>query len=106
MRSYAFIFCFHCLDSYAFCFYLMISSFFISCFLSQDELLCTYAALVLHDDGAEITPAAMTSLIKAPLSNHITVSEKSGEVENIGELDAIVDQLIDTPYALAYAFSC
>lgn len=31
----------------------------------QDELLCTYAALVLHDDGAEITPAAMTDLIKA-----------------------------------------
>mmetsp|Transcript_50564 Transcript_50564/g.113576 ORF Transcript_50564/g.113576 Transcript_50564/m.113576 type:complete len:126 (+) Transcript_50564:94-471(+) len=31
----------------------------------QDELLCTYAALILHDDGAEITPAAMTNLIKA-----------------------------------------
>ncbi|CAK9100260.1 unnamed protein product [Durusdinium trenchii] len=31
----------------------------------QDELLCTYAALVLHDDGAEITPQAMTNLIKA-----------------------------------------
>ena len=31
----------------------------------EDELLCTYAALVLHDDGAEITPAAMTNLIKA-----------------------------------------
>lgn len=31
----------------------------------KDELLCTYAALVLHDDGAEITPAAMTNLIKA-----------------------------------------
>eukprot|EP00913_Durusdinium_trenchii_P008401 g7892.t1 len=31
----------------------------------QDELLCTYAALVLHDDGAEITPQNMTNLIKA-----------------------------------------
>merc|ERR1719420_2824249 len=31
----------------------------------QDELCCTYAALVLHDDGAEITPENMTSLIKA-----------------------------------------
>merc|ERR1719476_778289 len=31
----------------------------------QDELLCTYAALILHDDGAEITPQAMTNLIKA-----------------------------------------
>ena len=31
----------------------------------KDELLCTYAALVLHDDGAEVTPAAMTGLIKA-----------------------------------------
>eukprot|EP00439_Symbiodinium_sp_Y106_P025049 s542_g3.t1 len=31
----------------------------------QDELLCTYAALILHDDGAEITPVAMTNLIKA-----------------------------------------
>lgn len=30
----------------------------------QDELVCTYAALILHDDGAEITPAAMTNLIK------------------------------------------
>ena len=33
--------------------------------VGQDELQCTYAALVLHDDGAEITPAAMTDLIKA-----------------------------------------
>eukprot|EP00437_Effrenium_voratum_P030299 CAMPEP_0181409778 /NCGR_PEP_ID=MMETSP1110-20121109/6998_1 /TAXON_ID=174948 /ORGANISM="Symbiodinium sp., Strain CCMP421" /LENGTH=97 /DNA_ID=CAMNT_0023532303 /DNA_START=54 /DNA_END=344 /DNA_ORIENTATION=+ len=31
----------------------------------KDELVCTYAALILHDDGAEITPAAMTNLIKA-----------------------------------------
>merc|ERR1719359_838979 len=31
----------------------------------QDELLCTYAALILHDDGAEITAASMTNLIKA-----------------------------------------
>merc|ERR1712190_402883 len=31
----------------------------------QDELLCTYSALILHDDGAEITPTAMTNLIKA-----------------------------------------
>ncbi|CAE8596694.1 unnamed protein product [Polarella glacialis] len=31
----------------------------------QDELLCTYAALILHDDGAEITPEAMNNLIKA-----------------------------------------
>mmetsp|Transcript_124273 Transcript_124273/g.310652 ORF Transcript_124273/g.310652 Transcript_124273/m.310652 type:complete len:107 (-) Transcript_124273:34-354(-) len=31
----------------------------------QDELLCTYSALILHDDGAEITPQAMTNLIKA-----------------------------------------
>ncbi|CAE8694673.1 unnamed protein product, partial [Polarella glacialis] len=30
-----------------------------------DELLCTYAALILHDDGAEITQASMTDLIKA-----------------------------------------
>eukprot|EP00933_Yihiella_yeosuensis_P036009 TRINITY_DN296_c0_g3_i1.p1 TRINITY_DN296_c0_g3~~TRINITY_DN296_c0_g3_i1.p1 ORF type:complete len:120 (-),score=60.02 TRINITY_DN296_c0_g3_i1:49-408(-) len=31
----------------------------------KDELLCTYAALILHDDGAAITAEAMTSLIKA-----------------------------------------
>eukprot|EP00392_Amoebophrya_sp_AT5.2_P009886 g9917.t1 len=31
----------------------------------QGELLCTYAALILHDDGAEITSDAITSLIKA-----------------------------------------
>eukprot|EP00930_Biecheleria_cincta_P061110 TRINITY_DN4667_c0_g2_i2.p1 TRINITY_DN4667_c0_g2~~TRINITY_DN4667_c0_g2_i2.p1 ORF type:complete len:125 (+),score=49.08 TRINITY_DN4667_c0_g2_i2:152-526(+) len=31
----------------------------------KGELLCTYSALILHDDGAEITPQAMTNLIKA-----------------------------------------
>eukprot|EP00405_Crypthecodinium_cohnii_P002523 CAMPEP_0194747950 /NCGR_PEP_ID=MMETSP0323_2-20130528/2152_1 /TAXON_ID=2866 ORGANISM="Crypthecodinium cohnii, Strain Seligo" /NCGR_SAMPLE_ID=MMETSP0323_2 /ASSEMBLY_ACC=CAM_ASM_000346 /LENGTH=125 /DNA_ID=CAMNT_0039661867 /DNA_START=88 /DNA_END=465 /DNA_ORIENTATION=- len=31
----------------------------------QDELVCTYAALILHDDGAEITAQAMAALIKA-----------------------------------------
>merc|ERR1719373_36367 len=31
----------------------------------QDELLCTYAALILHDDGAEVTAEGMLSLIKA-----------------------------------------
>ncbi|CAE8694674.1 unnamed protein product, partial [Polarella glacialis] len=31
----------------------------------QDELLCTYASMILHDDGAEITPEAMNNLIKA-----------------------------------------
>merc|ERR1719440_596997 len=31
----------------------------------KEELLCTYAALVLHDDGAEINPQNMTNLIKA-----------------------------------------
>merc|ERR1719512_478764 len=31
----------------------------------QDELLCTYAALVLHDDGAEISAQSMSNLIKA-----------------------------------------
>nr|ADV03031.1 ribosomal protein P1 [Karlodinium veneficum] len=31
----------------------------------SDELLCTYAALILHDDGAEINPSAMNNLIKA-----------------------------------------
>ena len=36
----------------------------------QDELLCTYAALVLHDDGAEITPQAMTNLIKVTTRRH------------------------------------
>jgi len=32
---------------------------------NQSDLLCTYAALVLHDDGAEITPESMTRLIVA-----------------------------------------
>eukprot|EP00419_Tripos_fusus_P051728 CAMPEP_0172838662 /NCGR_PEP_ID=MMETSP1075-20121228/28032_1 /TAXON_ID=2916 /ORGANISM="Ceratium fusus, Strain PA161109" /LENGTH=81 /DNA_ID=CAMNT_0013682205 /DNA_START=76 /DNA_END=318 /DNA_ORIENTATION=+ len=32
---------------------------------TQDELLCTYAALVLHDDGADVDPGAMTNMIKA-----------------------------------------
>eukprot|EP00440_Ansanella_granifera_P011005 gb/GFBE01011936.1/.p1 GENE.gb/GFBE01011936.1/~~gb/GFBE01011936.1/.p1 ORF type:complete len:125 (+),score=60.15 gb/GFBE01011936.1/:1-375(+) len=31
----------------------------------KDELLCTYSALILHDDGAEIDAASMTNLIKA-----------------------------------------
>mmetsp|Transcript_28302 Transcript_28302/g.49445 ORF Transcript_28302/g.49445 Transcript_28302/m.49445 type:complete len:130 (-) Transcript_28302:54-443(-) len=31
----------------------------------QDELVCTYAALILHDDGAEINAANMNNLIKA-----------------------------------------
>merc|ERR1719168_308476 len=31
----------------------------------QDELLCTYASLILHDDGAEVTADGMLSLIKA-----------------------------------------
>mmetsp|Transcript_55998 Transcript_55998/g.120512 ORF Transcript_55998/g.120512 Transcript_55998/m.120512 type:complete len:123 (+) Transcript_55998:92-460(+) len=31
----------------------------------QDELCCTYAALVLHDDGAEINAENMNKLIKA-----------------------------------------
>merc|ERR1712232_1379309 len=31
----------------------------------QDELLCTYAALILHDDGASITAEKMQTLIKA-----------------------------------------
>merc|ERR1711957_462257 len=31
----------------------------------QDELLCCYAALILHDDGADITPDGMVNLIKA-----------------------------------------
>merc|ERR1719402_1877317 len=31
----------------------------------QDDLLCTYAALVLHDDGAEVSPQGMANLIKA-----------------------------------------
>eukprot|EP00403_Amphidinium_massartii_P039584 CAMPEP_0178452214 /NCGR_PEP_ID=MMETSP0689_2-20121128/44118_1 /TAXON_ID=160604 /ORGANISM="Amphidinium massartii, Strain CS-259" /LENGTH=249 /DNA_ID=CAMNT_0020077891 /DNA_START=76 /DNA_END=823 /DNA_ORIENTATION=- len=31
----------------------------------QDELLCTYAALILHDDGAEVNAANMATLIKA-----------------------------------------
>mmetsp|Transcript_97055 Transcript_97055/g.224992 ORF Transcript_97055/g.224992 Transcript_97055/m.224992 type:complete len:130 (+) Transcript_97055:88-477(+) len=31
----------------------------------QGELACTYAALILHDDGAEITADSMSALIKA-----------------------------------------
>ena len=31
----------------------------------KGELLCTYSALILHDDGAEINPQSMTNLIKA-----------------------------------------
>merc|ERR1719487_353114 len=31
----------------------------------QDELVCAYAAMILHDDGAEITPGNMNNLIKA-----------------------------------------
>mmetsp|Transcript_75787 Transcript_75787/g.153757 ORF Transcript_75787/g.153757 Transcript_75787/m.153757 type:complete len:125 (+) Transcript_75787:64-438(+) len=31
----------------------------------QDELVCTYAALILHDDGAEISAESMNNLIKA-----------------------------------------
>ena len=31
----------------------------------KGELLCTYSALILHDDGAEISPQSMTNLIKA-----------------------------------------
>eukprot|EP00429_Kryptoperidinium_foliaceum_P060867 CAMPEP_0176088176 /NCGR_PEP_ID=MMETSP0120_2-20121206/44150_1 /TAXON_ID=160619 /ORGANISM="Kryptoperidinium foliaceum, Strain CCMP 1326" /LENGTH=117 /DNA_ID=CAMNT_0017422033 /DNA_START=68 /DNA_END=418 /DNA_ORIENTATION=- len=31
----------------------------------QDELLCTYAALILHDDGADVTAQGMVNLIKA-----------------------------------------
>eukprot|EP00929_Paragymnodinium_shiwhaense_P124217 TRINITY_DN992_c0_g1_i6.p2 TRINITY_DN992_c0_g1~~TRINITY_DN992_c0_g1_i6.p2 ORF type:complete len:124 (+),score=71.09 TRINITY_DN992_c0_g1_i6:71-442(+) len=31
----------------------------------QDELLCTYAAMILHNDGAEITATNMNNLIKA-----------------------------------------
>jgi len=31
----------------------------------KGELLCTYSALILHDDGADIDPAAMANLIKA-----------------------------------------
>mmetsp|Transcript_10469 Transcript_10469/g.21642 ORF Transcript_10469/g.21642 Transcript_10469/m.21642 type:complete len:129 (+) Transcript_10469:3-389(+) len=30
-----------------------------------DELACTYSALILHDDGAEISATAMANLIKA-----------------------------------------
>jgi len=35
----------------------------------KDELVCTYAALILHDDGAEITADNMTKLIKASGNN-------------------------------------
>ncbi|CAE7192813.1 unnamed protein product [Symbiodinium natans] len=31
----------------------------------KGELACTYAALILHDDGAEITAESMSALIKA-----------------------------------------
>ncbi|CAD7930153.1 unnamed protein product [Amoebophrya sp. A25] len=31
----------------------------------KGELLCTYAALILHDDGAEITADSLNTLIKA-----------------------------------------
>lgn len=31
----------------------------------KDELVCTYAALILHDDGAEISADSMNKLIKA-----------------------------------------
>merc|ERR1719409_835839 len=31
---------------------------------TKDELLCTYAMLILHDDGAEISPASINNLIK------------------------------------------
>mmetsp|Transcript_615 Transcript_615/g.501 ORF Transcript_615/g.501 Transcript_615/m.501 type:complete len:129 (+) Transcript_615:97-483(+) len=32
---------------------------------AQDELVCTYAALILHDDGADISAGNMMNLIKA-----------------------------------------
>eukprot|EP00747_Dinoflagellata_sp_TGD_P182773 gnl/TRDRNA2_/TRDRNA2_37163_c0_seq1.p2 gnl/TRDRNA2_/TRDRNA2_37163_c0~~gnl/TRDRNA2_/TRDRNA2_37163_c0_seq1.p2 ORF type:complete len:123 (-),score=54.05 gnl/TRDRNA2_/TRDRNA2_37163_c0_seq1:65-433(-) len=32
---------------------------------TKDELLCAYAALILHDDGADIDPANMVAMIKA-----------------------------------------
>eukprot|EP00923_Selenidium_pygospionis_P060152 GHVN01105900.1.p2 GENE.GHVN01105900.1~~GHVN01105900.1.p2 ORF type:complete len:123 (+),score=33.16 GHVN01105900.1:91-459(+) len=31
----------------------------------RDSLLCTYAALLLHDDGAEVSAANITKVIKA-----------------------------------------
>merc|ERR1719355_203748 len=31
----------------------------------SDELLCTYAAMILHDDGAEINQENLNTLIKA-----------------------------------------
>mmetsp|Transcript_3213 Transcript_3213/g.4555 ORF Transcript_3213/g.4555 Transcript_3213/m.4555 type:complete len:150 (-) Transcript_3213:13-462(-) len=31
----------------------------------QDELLCTYAALILHDDGAEVDAEGVLKLVKA-----------------------------------------
>jgi len=31
----------------------------------KDELVCTYAALILHDDGAEISAENLNKLIKA-----------------------------------------
>merc|ERR1740138_1476251 len=31
----------------------------------KDELICTYAALILHDDGAEVSAENMNKLIKA-----------------------------------------
>merc|ERR1719160_2065463 len=30
----------------------------------RDELLCTYAALILHDDGAEVTAEGIGQLVK------------------------------------------
>jgi len=31
----------------------------------MDELLCAYAALILHDDGANVEAGAMANMIKA-----------------------------------------
>ncbi|KIZ03827.1 60S acidic ribosomal protein P1 [Monoraphidium neglectum] len=33
--------------------------------MSTSELACTYAALILHDDGLDITADAITSIVKA-----------------------------------------
>lgn len=32
---------------------------------THDQLCCTYAALILHDDGQEVTPAKINKLIDA-----------------------------------------